>query len=561
MSTEPGQPAWIEQPPPAGSFRSIFKWGDPGAFKHPNDRLYHVLKQNFDLTDADFHEPRKAGLEPVPDSLPGALSGSQVSAFVSLLGPDNVRTDGYARLKAGSGKSMFDLFRLREQKLPALPGAVLYPRNADDVRAIVRLCAKKKVPVYIFGAGSSVTRGVECTRGGVSLDLSRHMHRVLAFSAVNQTVTVEPGKLGPDLEDCLNQASEIFGAPHDYTVGHFPQSFEFSTVGGWVVTRGAGQNSTYYGKIEDMVLSQTYVTPTGDIVTKPYPRKATGPDIDQIMIGSEGAFGILVAVTLKLKRYQPNHTRRFSFLFHDWASGCAAMRETMQGEFGFPSVFRLSDPEETDLALKLYGVEGTPIDLLLKLRGFRPGKRCLLIGSCDGDADFTRLVLRKTKRICRRHGGASATGFVTRKWEHGRFRDPYMREDLMDFGVVIDTLECAVNWEQLDHVHQTVRAYCHERPKTIVMAHMSHIYPQGANLYFIFIARMEFAEFQKFHRGLLDAIARSGAALSHHHGSGKMMGPWMKEQLGEENLALVKAIKRHFDPKNIMNPGGTLGLD
>jgi alkyldihydroxyacetonephosphate synthase len=328
-----------------------------------------------------------------------------------------------------------------------------------------------------------------------------------------------------------------------------------------VVTRGAGQNSTYYGKIEDMVVCQEYVTPVGTIKTEEYPASATGPSIDQIMLGSEGAYGVLVAVTLKIFRYDPSKTRRFSFIFRTWDDAIGATREILQGEFGHPSVFRLSDPEETDIAMKLYGVEGTPIDTALKLRGYKAGEKCLLLGTADGDRDFTRLVKRNTQKICKRYGAMYTTGFAARKWEEGRFTDPYMREDLQDFGIIIDTLECAVSWEQLRDVHACVREYCKSRPRTICMSHCSHFYPQGANLYFIFIGRMKMNEFVEYHRGVLDTIQRSGAAISHHHGIGKLFAPWLEGQIGENQLDVFRALKRHFDPHNIMNPGGTLALD
>ena len=163
----------------------------------------------------------------------------------------------------------------------------------------------------------------------------------------------------------------------------------------------------------------------------------------------------------------------------------------MQGQFGFPSVFRLSDPEETDVAFKLYGVEGTPLDPLLTRLGYRPGERCLLLGHTDGDRDLGKLIKRKSRPHLQAHGALTTTGYVTSRWEHGRFRDPYMREDLGDFGIVLDTLECGVNWTNLPRVWAGVRDYVHSRPRTICMCHASHFYPQGTNLYFIFIARMD----------------------------------------------------------------------
>ncbi len=554
-------PDWFEGPLPERSYRSLFKWGAPQAYKHPNPRLYDLMKEKFGLDDDYFRTPQKLGLEEVRVEAPISLSVEQVAFFRSLLGEENVSEDVYDRIRVSYGKTMLDALRLRDHRVENLPDLVLHPRSREDVQEIVRYCHEQRIPLYTFGAGSSVTRGTECYCAGVSIHLGTHMNKILSLNAVNQTVTVEPGILGPALEEALNDAPARFHAPHPYTCGHFPQSFEYSSVGGWVVTRGAGQNSTYYGKAEDLVLSQEYVTPAGTIRTVDVPAYATGPNLDQIMIGSEGAYGILVSVTLKIFRHQPENTRRFSFIFPDWPRAVAAAREIMQGEFGMPSVFRLSDPEETDVAFKLYGVEGTPIDTLVSLRGFKKGQRCLLLGTADGDADHTATVKRRVRQVCREHGGMYTTGFITKKWEHGRFTDPYMREDLQDFGILIDTLECATNWERLPKVHEHVRAYVKARPQTVCMTHMSHCYPQGANLYFIFIAKMGHDEFIEFHRGMLDAIQSSGATMSHHHGIGKMTAPWLEGQLGKNELEVFRALKRHFDPRDVLNPGGTLALD
>ena len=556
------RPAWCEEAPPKGSYRSILKWGDPGEFKHPNARLYELMKKTFKMTDEDFKKPEKMGMEQVSYDKPISLSKEQVSKFKDIVGEENVKTDEYSRLQIAYGKTMIDLMRLREGIVENVPDLVIHPRSAEDIKEIVKYCNEEKIAVYVYGGGSSVTRGVECVKAGVSLDMRVHMNKVISFNEVNQTIKVEAGMSGPDLEEYLNCAPDLLKAKGKYTCGHFPQSFEYSAVGGWVVTRGAGQNSTYYGKIEDMVMCQEYVTPVGDIITKEYPAMATGPSIDEIMMGSEGTYGILVNATLRVFKYMPENIRRFSYIFKDWDSARAAAREIMQGQFGFPSVFRLSDPEETDVALKLYGVEGTPIDKVMNMKGYKPMERCLFLGFTEGEKDFSKLVKRKLHKICKKHGAMYATGYVTKGWEHGRFRDPYMREDLQDYGIMTDTLECSVTWDTMKEVHEGVRAFCKSRPNTICMTHMSHVYPQGGNLYFIFIAKInKIDEYLEYQNGILDNIQKFGAAMSHHHGIGKMTAPWLEHQVGKNQMEVFKALKAHFDPNNIMNPGGTLALD
>lgn len=555
-------PDWYEDIPSDKSYRSILKWGDINEFKHPNKRLYKLMKEVFDMTDEDFKTPIKLGLDNVSYEIPPKMTDEQINKFKTMLGKENVKTDDYSRLEVSYGKTMYDAMRLREGIVENIPDAVLHPRNKDDVQNIVKYCDEQKIPLYIFGGGSTVTRGTECTEGGVSLDMRVHMKNVIHINEINQTVTVEPGIYGPALEKILNKAPNEYGTKRAYTCGHFPQSFEYSVVGGWVVTRGAGQNSTYYGKIEDMVICQEYITPTGTIKTYEYPAKATGPDIDHIMMGSEGAYGVLVSVTLKIFRHMPKNTKRFGYIFKTWDDAKNAVREIMQSEAGYPSVCRLSDAEETDVALKLYGVEGTILDTFMKLRGYKKNERCLFIATADGSKKYTKMVKSNVHRVCKKHKAMFLTSYPTKKWEHGRFRDPYMRESMQDFGIIIDTLECAVNWDNLEHVHSSVRKYCKSRPKTICMTHMSHCYPQGANLYFIFIGRFKTKEgFLEYHRGVLDSIQRSGAAMSHHHGIGKLFAPWLEGQIGKREHRIFKVLKEHFDPNNIMNPGGTLGLD
>ena len=239
-----------------------------------------------------------------------------------------------------------------------------------------------------------------------------------------------------------------------------------------------------------------------------------------------------------------------------------AAREMMQCECGYSSVFRLSDPEETSLMLHLYNVDETPLGPILEKIGYKDFERCLFLGFTDGEKGFSKNVAKNISRIARKHGAIPMTGLVCKGWEKGRFNDPYLRDTLMDFGYMIDTLECTVNWSNMGRVHREVREVCHALPNTIVTTHMSHCYPQGANLYFIFMTKMQDEEaFRRYHATILDAIQKSGAAISHHHGIGKMFAPWLEGYLGEKEYGVIRTLKNYFDPDYLMNPGGTIGLD
>ena len=563
MPREKISPPWFEGDVSPNSFRSILKWGAPDEYKHPNDRLVALIKKELKVTDDEFSHSVSLGLAAVPDERPVPLSPEQVRELAEIVGDENIESDTYARLRASYGQGMIDSLRLRHGIIENIPDVVLHPRSKNDVEKIIAYCSAEEIPVYTVSGRSSVTRGYEAVKGGTTLDISTHMNRVVRFSETNQTVTVQPGISGPALEAVLNDAPKTLGAKRAYTCGHFPQSFEYSTVGGWVLTRGAGQNSTYYGKIEDLVVTQEYVTPIGNLKTQDYPRQATGPDIDQILIGSEGMFGVLVEVTLKVFRHTPENRVRFSYMFKNWVDAQNATREIMQAESGYPSVFRISDAEETGIAMHLYGIAGTPAETLLSALGFHAGRKCLMLGYTDGDKSFSTALNRKIRKICKSFGAFNLSAFgVTQRWEHGRFRDPYLRDSLADFGVLIDTVECSVTWETMPEVHTGVRKVLKSRPDTVCMTHISHVYPQGANLYFIFITKSKgIQDYLKFQYSILDAIQMYGASMSHHHGLGKALAPWLPAQVGAGQMSLLKSLKDHFDPNNIMNPGGTLGLD
>lgn len=565
MSTKPYkdfEPQWITTPPVEKSYRSIMKWGDPAAYKRPKEGLYKLIKKQFNLTDDDFKEMVDVGNEVVDIKVPTRLTEKQIEELKAIVGDDNVTTDEFKRLQVGYGKTMIDIMRLRKGIVENLPDVVVYPSTTEDMEKLVEFAKNNKVHIYVYAGGSSVTRGTECmVAPNMILDLRKNFNKVIAFNEVNQTITVQPGISGPDLEKILNEAPENFGAAHRLTCGHFPQSFEYSCVGGWVVTRGSGQNSTYYGCAADLVLCQEYVTPVGRIRTDSAPRKATGPNIDQIMMGSEGTFGILTEVTLKVFKLSAKH-RKFSYMFPTWEDGMAAMREVMQGEFGYPSVFRLSDAEETDMMMHMYGIADSPLNALLSAKGFKPSKRCLLLGFADGEDGLQRNIVKNIRKIAHKYNAMSLTGYVTTSWEHGRFSDPYMRDTIQDYGIIIDTLECAVNWDNMAQVHEDVRKVVKAWPNAICTTHISHCYPQGANLYFIFVIKTtDLDAFKKYHSTILEAIMKSGAALSHHHGIGKLFAPFLPGSIGEEQMNLLKALKHYFDPDGLMNPGGTLALD
>lgn len=539
------------------TYRDIFKWGDKRETQLDVGTL-RVIKEKFGYSDMETNQKHLFGNEQVTVNKPCSLTDSIINEFTQIVGKENIETSDFERANHSFGKYYTDLLKLRKGEIETPPDAVIYPRNDKDIVQILAICNANKIAVTPIGAQSSVTRGVETPQGGISLDLTRHLNKVLEVNETNHTVRVQTGMYGPAFEEYLNN----YGAK--YSCGHFPQSFEYSTVGGWVAAKGAGQASTGYGKIEDMVLSLKVVTPNGIIETKQYPASAQGWDIHPIFIGSEGSLGVITEVTMNIRKYRPENTRFVSFIFKDFEAAVMAMRTAMQSGIGVPHLFRISDPEETEIAFKTKHFEGTFADKFLNFKGYQTGKRCLMFVAAEGSKSYTKQVVSSIKKIAKKHNAFSTGAKPTKKWLEQRYSSAYLRDPLMDIGVMTDTLETAVLWDNLVPCWKAVRAYLKSREKTVAMVHISHVYENGANLYFTFLSPMkkgdELQDYTAFHKGIIETIQANKGSLSHHHGVGRTLAPWMKQELGTKSIELMQAIKNHLDPNGIMNPGNTLGL-
>jgi alkyldihydroxyacetonephosphate synthase len=554
------QPNWREHPAREGSYRSVFAF-DPARFKHPSAGWVQMFLDEFGMTEADFAAPKNSGDGIVHLDVPPRLDPRHREAIAAIVGEQNVADDDLSRVRYGHGKSVDEDLALRAGDVSSVPDLIVHPRDKDDVVRIVQYCAAEKIPVVTFGAGSGTVLGNRAD-GGIALVLRTHMNRVVAINETNMTAVVQPGLIGSDFEAILNDAPNRYGTTRAFTCGHFPQSFELATVGGWITALGSGQASTYYGDAYDLVISQEYVTPVGTIRTKDFPASATGPKVNDILKGSEGTFGVLVEATVKIFRHQPENTQRFSFMLPNWPAAVDMTREIVQGEFGLPAILRISDPEETERGLALKGFDTGPANAFLNARGFKAGQRCLCVATAEGEKGFAKHVAAQSKRIARRHGAMSLGSFAVKAWEHGRYSDIYIREDILDFGMVLDTLETSVTWDNLHEVYTGVRAFVKSRPGTVCMTHASHFYPQGTNLYFILILRPRDAEeYFAFRAAIIEKILECGGSTSHHHGVGNLFGPWMQKYLGTEEMAVLSALKSHFDPDAIMNPGNPMGIE
>jgi alkyldihydroxyacetonephosphate synthase len=355
---------------------------------------------------------------------------------------------------------------------------------------------------------------------------------------------------------------------HGFTLGHFPQSFEFSTLGGWVATRSAGQNSTKYGKIEQMVVSLRLVSPTGVLDSPIVPADAAGPSLRQCLIGSEGTLGVITQAVVRLHPL-PQSRAFAAYLFPDFAAGVNAVKEMLQADLR-PAVMRLSDPQETAMALLLAESHRPSLKerlghLYVKLRGFDLQNGALLLLIFEGPHSLVTVAKKEAHRYAR--SGLYLGSRPGRNWMKERFRHPYIRDDLLDRSVMVDTLETAAPWQKLPELYAAVRQALSDSilataPGALVFGHLSHGYPDGASLYYTFMARQqpgqELEQWQTVKTAATEAILKHGGALSHHHGIGSMHKLWTSTYLGQEGVALLADVKKKIDPQNIMNPGKLL---
>ncbi|HYM67734.1 MAG TPA: FAD-binding oxidoreductase, partial [Patescibacteria group bacterium] len=415
--------------------------------------------------------------------------------------------------------------------------------------------------VVPFGGGTSVGGGGTPLRGEhggvVALDMGR-MGAVLELDEESSTVTVQAGIRAPTLERRL--------ADSGLTLGHFPQSFEYVSLGGCAATRSAGQASTGYGAIEKMVLGLRLAAPAAEIALPAVPATAAGPGLRQLLVGSEGTLGVISELALRV-RPAPRERIYEGVFFEDFAGGVRALRGLAR-EHALPDVARLSDEPETRMSLTLAGTSGVKGRLgraYLALRGY--GEGCLAILGFEGGAEEVAGRRRRALELVRGCGGLPVGRSPGRAWLASRFSAPYLRDDLLTHGVMVETLETATQWSRLRDLHREVGRAIAETlgawgTPGLVMCHVSHIYETGASLYFTLIACQReddaIGQWQAVKQAASRAIIAGGGTITHHHGIGRDHAEWMPEEVGGGGVGVLQALKAELDPAGIMNPGKLL---
>lgn len=470
-------------------------------------------------------------------------------------------TDKLERVLHARGKSTRDLLELRRGGRMSAPDGVAYPETESQLLDLLARCRKDRIAVVPFGGGTSVVGGVEPLkdnhRAVLCVDLTR-MNQLVDFDARSLTATIEAGARGPEIQKML----EAKGA----TLDHVPQSFEFSTLGGWLATRSAGEFSTKYGKIEDMAVSVTVAMPDGMLKTAEVPAHASGPELRELFVGSEGVFGIITRAVVKVNA-RSGLAWDGSFLFPNFEAGVEALRQMMQ-QGAVPSLARLLDFQETRfsiLAGRRSGLSRAVMDLFLKLKRFKPTD-CLLLLTFEGEsARLLSGAVKHAVQLARRYGGRGLGGAPVKIFYQQRFELPYMRDELLNLGVLVETLETATRWSNLRHLYRSIQsafdaAQARLGRPILRFCHVSHLYHDGASLYFTFLTvpQDSLSAWALVKETVTEAIVAAGGTVSHHHGVGTDHKRWLPKEKGERYVSLLRKLKSQIDPDGIMNPGKLL---
>ncbi|MFD0556757.1 alkyldihydroxyacetonephosphate synthase [Stackebrandtia endophytica] len=517
-----------------------YRWGDPDRPAELPPTAREALAA-FGIT-----EPAEPPLTPDQVRLTSSrLSASARDELIALVGAESVATDDATRLAHTRGWSTTDLLKLRAGDTADAPDAVIHPDSHDQVQAVLELCTRLSIAVVPYSGGTSVVGGLNPVREGfdtvIALDTSR-LDELEAFDEVSHTATFGAGTRGPRVEELLREKG--------FTLGHFPQSYEGASIGGYAAARSAGQSSAGYGRFDEMVVGLTVATPRGALHLGTAPKSAAGPDLRQLILGSEGVFGVITSVTVRVR---PAPTARVfeGWRFENFDAGTRALRHlTQRGPM--PTVMRLSDEVETQVNLS---------DPSRMLGGGPSG--CMAILGFEGSETDVAARRATVSKILTGLGGENLGTEPGDAWRKGRFRAPYLRDPLLDAGVLIETLETAAFWSTLPRLRQAVTTALTESltsqgTQALILCHISHVYETGASLYFTVACAQTadpIAQWAAAKHAANEAIRATGAASSHHHGVGTDHRDIYAREIGPLGVEVIRGVKATLDPAGILNPG------
>lgn len=534
---------------------SLARWGGPSDAPELSSRVRDYLAREVGV----------AGPWPPADpafwQLPAPrIATSVVHALRMAVGDAHVSDARADRLTATGGAGYVDYARRRDGILDDAPDVVVRPGSHDEVLRVLALARDSGIAVVPVGGGTSVVGGLRTQVPRIALALDR-LGRLEHLDEVSGIATVGPAVTGPVLEALLKARG--------FTLGHLPQSWERATIGGYAATRSAGQASTGYGRSDDMVESLLVATPEGTLELGRGPSTAAGPDLLGLLLGSEGAFGVITKVGLRVRRL-PEHRVYDALVLPGFAAGVEAFRDAAQSR-ATADVMRLSDEAETATTLLMSGPSGLAragVERYLRARGVDLSGASLAIMGWEGtDRDLVRARRAATWRALRRHGAVSLGHGPGESWRRHRFDGPHLRDALMDAGYLVETLETATHWSGYLGLHSAVTTSLREalgpRPGPYVMSHLSHAYETGASLYTTVIGVADrqdpVAQWQRAKASVSDAIMAAGATITHHHAVGRDHAAWLPLEVGSLGMSVLRAAKGAVDPDGLLNPG-VLGL-
>ena len=538
-------------------YHNLWRWGNPENAV----QLSQFPKLQLFLENRFGKKLNASSKTPSVKISSSRFTENELKVFFPKLKPNQISLEEYERLRYTFGKSYYDIIRIITSNNSFSPDFILFPETVEDVSYILKQAVANKIKIITYAGGSNVV-------GAFDTDMSfpvgvlnmQKLNRLIEIDSDSHTAIFEAGIFGPQLEKILNEKN--------FTLGHFPQSFEFSTLGGWLALRSAGQESGLYGKIEDIVVQMKVVTPSGIIEDVGFPRHACGPDFQRLFLGSEGMLGIIVQAKLRIHKKPESYFWKIA-LFKNFGSGSEALRELIQSGI-HPAIARLSDVQETQLSTLIGHKEKRGLQKFvqsimkswLKSKGYHEPCILMMRFAARNESDYT--AAKVAERIIKKYGAQKLPSSVASSWESTRFSLPYLRDTLVEHDVLIDTFETVSSWKNLlplyHHIKNVLKLHNDYFGKGgLLLCHISHVYETGASLYFTMIAPQEkgkeIQQWQELKKIVSDAIIEKGGAISHHHGIGKDHQNWYLKQLNPETKKLLQAIKNHLDPSTTLNPG------
>ncbi len=468
-----------------------------------------------------------------------------------------VSTDIFERITHSYGQSMSDWIAMRSGHFPAFVDGVAYPVNRADVRTLIDYARSTGVRLIPYGGGTSVVGHLTPVGDAPTLSVDmRRMSDLIALDAESQLATFGAGIAGMDVEAKLRARG--------FTLGHYPQSFEFSTVGGWIATRSSGQQSRHYGRIESLFAGGHVETPNGTLDLPPFPASAAGTDLREIVLGSEGRLGIITDAVLRVTRL-PEHERFDGVVFPTFEQGVSAVRAIAQANIPL-SMMRLSSTVETETQFALSHSALMPLlERYLKIRGAST-ERAMLIYGVTGTRDQCASTKAAALAIIRQHGGVFVGAVMGSSWKKNRFLSAYLRNTLWDHGYAVDTLESATPWSgtlPLMHaVESAIRETAAEHDERVhVFTHLSHVYATGSSIYTTYLFPLGVTPdatrqtWQAMKSAASRAVIAHGGTISHQHGVGVDHAEYLAAEKSDTGIQAMRALFHHFDPEGLMNPG------